>query len=91
MPPTGLEVEQRRAMSLPTFLCTLCSPYLMPSAVEERPPSLLPSVPEGLLLAAAVGGTISLKHISISEFLLHRGFFWWQKRVKRKRRESVVW
>ena len=30
----------------------------MPSAVEESPPSLLPSVPEGLLLATDAGGAL---------------------------------
>lgn len=35
--------------------------------------------------------SISLKHIGISEFLLHRGFFWWQERVKRKRSKSGAW
>lgn len=44
----------------------------MPSPAEESPPSLLPSIPEGLRLAADVDSTLcfSLRHIGVWEFLL---------------------
>ena len=45
-------------MSPPLVLLTLHSPCLMPSAGEKRPLSLLPSIPEGPLLAAEVGSTL---------------------------------
>lgn len=60
----------------------------MPSFAEERPPSLLASVPEGLSLAANVGGTLSFSqtHQYLRVFASKR-IFGRQERVKNKRKK----
>lgn len=51
--PQAWRSNSRQEMPLPTppiFPWTLHSPYVVSSPDEERPPFLLPSIPEGLLL-----------------------------------------